>query len=501
MSTENETMDAFKVNDLIKFFSQVERQGIGFDATTGINTNNSFAAYSRPLKKYDLDTVNTWLEQPAKYESNLRNLSLYLMNSNTLYYRVIHYMASMPQLCPVLMPLNIKENTQKLKENYFKTATYLQDLNLSHEFVKVFISLFSEAVFFGIECKSKDSYYIKKLNPDYCQITAVLDGAYCFHFDLSFFDNDKTGELLDSYDEILPIFKDAYAQYKKNKVLKWVEIPAEDSVCFRMDEGSEYNIPPFVSSFNDLVSIESYKALNLISTEQSNYQLLGLEMETNSKSDKANDFKVSTDVVMAFYNMISAGLPSGVGSFVTPVKATPIRFEKRQGEIDQVANATEALYQSLGLSSVLFAGASNAGTLKYSTRVDEGMIFALYRQIERWINRKLKINHMDFTVSLMDVTLFSREDVRASYLTLAQMSIPVKSHLAACSGLSPLELITSSYLENEIIDFDSNWKPLSSTHTQTKSETGRKEKAEDELSESGQKTRDEDLNASRERKI
>lgn len=501
MTTQDTKAPTLNAEDLVRFFSQVERQGIGFDSTTGINTNNSFASYARPLKKYDTDTVSMWLEQPAKYESELRNLSLFLMNSNTLYYRVIHYMANMPQICPVLTPTSIEGTPQQLKEDYLKAALFLNYLNLPHEFVKVFVTLFSEAVFYGIECKTADSYYIKKLNPDYCQITSVYDGAYCFHFDLSFFDNDKTGDLLASYNDILPIFEEAYARYKKNKVLRWLEIPAEDSLCLRIDEGSENNVPPFVSSFSDLVSIEDYKIMNKISTEQSNYQLLGLEMETNSKSDKANDFKVSADVVMAFYNMIAAGLPSGVGSFVTPVKATPIKFEKKVGEIDQVANATEALYQSLGLSSVLFAGATNAGTLKYSTRVDEGMIFALYRQVERWLNRKFKLNKMNFAVSLIDVTAFSREDIRSSYLTLAQMSVPVKSHLAACSGLSPLELITSSYLENEILDFESNWKPLSSTHTQSSSEIGRDEKSDGELSESGQETRDRGTNDDRERKI
>lgn len=485
---------------LVKMFSQMERQGIGFDTTTGINTKNSFTSYSRPLKKYDTDTVSTWLEQPGKYAKELRDLSIFLLHSNTLYYRVVHYMSSMAEIHPVLVPTEIKGSPKQMQDNYLKAAQLLDVLNLPHEFVKIFTTLFSEAVFYGLECQADDSFYIKKLNPDYCQVTSVNDGSYCFHFDLTFFDSDKSWALLESYEAILPIFKSAYTQYKKDKTLQWVEIPAENSICLRIAEGSEYSVPPFVSAFGDFCNIEDYKNLNKISTEQSNYQLLGLEMETNSKSDKPNDFKVSADVVMSFYNMIAAGMPSGVGTFITPVKANPIKFDKRVGEIDQVANATEALYQSLGLSSVLFAGATNAGTLKYSTRVDEAMLFAIYRQIERWINRKLKFENLNFKVTLLDITAFNRNDVQDELLKMAQSSVPVKAHLAAASGLSPLDMAMTHYLETNILEFENNWIPLSSSHTQSSSdgEAGREAEDVTDLSDSGAATRDTDANANRE---
>lgn len=490
-------------DQMVTMFAKIERQGIGFDTSAGLNTNNSFTSYSRPLAKYDTTTVNSWLEKPGQYTKELRDLSIFLSHSSTLYYRATRYMSNMAQICPVMTPTKIEDDPKKMKESYLKASTFLNVLDLPHEMVKVFDTLFAEAVFFGIECKTDDSFYIKKLNPDYCQITSVNDGAYCFHFNLAFFDADKSGSLLESYEAILPIFKKAYQAYKKNSVLKWVEIPAEHSACFRVSEGTEYNVPPFVSAFGDLCNLEDYKTLNKISTEQGNYQLIGLEMETNSKSDKSNDFKVSPEVAMSFYDMISSGLPSGVGAFISPLKATPIKFDKRQGEIDQVANATDALYQSLGLSNVLFAGASNAGTLKYSTRVDESLLFAIYRQVERWLNRKLKFEGYDYRVTLLNVTTFNRSDLQTELLKLSQASVPVKAHLAAIAGLSPLEMATTHYLENNILGFKENWIPLSSSHTQTStdSEAGREALKDEDLTDSGAATRDTAADANRERAL
>ena len=494
--TEQELLE----KSLVQMFSSMEKSGIGFDSTIDINSRTK-QAKKRLVKRWDIEQVETWLEDPTKYAKELRDLSLYLVQSNTLYYRAVNYMATMPLICPVLIPNQVSGTAESMRNSYLKSATYLDILNLPHEMVKVFETLFTEAVFYGIESQEGESYYIKKLNPDYCQITRVVDGAYSFNFDMSFFDNDNTKLYLPAYCEIWSGFKRAYKNYQTDKIAnRWVAIPSEISVCFKMGQSTEYSIPPFVSVFADLCNVEDYKALNKISTEQANYQLLGLEMETNSKSDKPNDFTVSTDVVLSFYNMIANGLPKGVGTFVTPVPAKPIKFEKRTGDINQVANATSSLYDSLGLASVLFAGASNAGTLKYSTKVDEALIFGIYRQIERWVNRKMKFANLDYHVKLLDITVFSKNDVQAELLKLAQASIPVKSHLASSIGLSPLDMINSAYLETSILDFENNWKPLATSHTQSSAsgEAGREEMDEAELSDSGSETRDRASNENRE---
>ena len=504
---ETTTEETIKTEDfvsqgMVRMFEKLKREGIGLDEALGLEENRRNYALNRTLKKYDPKTVALWLERPGDYVKELRNLSLYLLQSTTLYFRAIQYMASMPQLCPVLLPNRIGIDIEAFRKQYFEAANYLQYLNLPHEFVKVFFSLFAEGVFYGVECVGSDgSYYIKKLNPDYCQINRVQDGAYGFLFDFSYFDldNGTDDELLENYAAIWKGFRKGYQRYLKNRNKRWQPIDDSISVCFRVNEGATHDTPIFVNTFDDFCRLQSYKQLNLIKTQNENYQLLALEMETNNKSGKPNDFTVGVDVAQAFFDMILNNLPDGVGAILSPVKTTPIKFDQKTNQLDQVANATTALFDSLGLSPVLFSGASNAGTLKYSTKLDESLIFGIYRQMERWMNRKLKQQGFDFHVSLLNLTIYSRVDVQDELLKLAQASVPVKAHLGASLGLSPLDLITASFLETDILEIQTKWQPLSSSHTQSSTnEGGRPSEGDDQLSDAGEITRDYDVNANRE---
>ena len=509
MEKENFSQEsAVKVEDLVsqnmvRMFERIKREGIGLDEMVGWEQNRKNPSLTRTLRKYDSETVAMWLDRPGDYVKELRNLSLYLLQSTTLYYRAIQYMASTPQLCPVLLPNEISTDIVSFRKEYFQAAKFIQFLNLPHEFVKIFFTLFSEGIFYGIQCVSGDSFYIKKLNPDYCQVNRVQDGCYGFLFDFSFFDLDldrgTDSELLDNYAQIWKGFRKGYNAYLQDRNKRWQPIPDDLAVCFRVNEGATHDTPIFVNTFDEFCRLQSYKQLNLIKTQNENYQLLALEMDVNNKSGKPNDFTVSVDVAQAFFDMILNNLPQGVGAILSPVKTSPIKFDQKSNQLDQVANATTSLFDSLGLSPVLFSGASNAGTLKYSTKLDESLIFGIYRQAERWINRKLKQQSFNFHTTLLNLTIYSRTDVQDELLKLASASVPVKVHLGASVGLSPLDLITSSFLESDVLQIQEKWQPLSSSHTQSGSqEAGRPSQGDDQLSDAGEVTRDYDSNANRE---
>ena len=257
----------YVANEMIKMFNKLEKDGVSFDHTLGIEENRRNLTFTKTLHKYRTEDVDKWLEQPSRFQKELRDLSLFLAQSNTIYFRALHYMASMAQICPVLLPNEVGDPLQ-MKKEYEEVASWLEKLNLSHEMVKVFASVFTEAVFFGLEYETDGSYYIKKLNPDYCMITATNDGAYCFRFDLSFFDRDTTIGLLESYHMIWNGFSKGYAKYRKNSKYRWLELPIDQTICIKINEASEHNIPPFVSVFGDLCHLADYKNLNKISVEQ-----------------------------------------------------------------------------------------------------------------------------------------------------------------------------------------------------------------------------------------
>ena len=64
-------------------------------------------------------------------------------------------------------------------------------------------------------------------------------------------------------------------------------------------------------------------------------------------------------------------------------------------------------------------------------------------------------------------------------------------------------MMTTSFLEEAIHEVSTNWKPLTSSHTQTASteEAGRKELDDTELSDKGEETRDNGSNDNREEAV
>ena len=256
----------------------------------------------------------------------------------------------------------------------------------------------------------------------------------------------------------------------------------------------DISYPPYCNTFGDLYDISDYKQIDKQSAENENYQLIGLEMETNSKNGDVNAWKVSPDTALQYYSMIQQALPEGIGVFITPMKWDTANFSNsNQNKIDRVQNSTRNFWDGAGVSSVLFSSsASNAGALKYSMLVDTNMLFIIYRQLERWLNRKLKNKFKGKVgVKLLDIHRLNQSDFIDQHLKLAQYGVPNKTMLASSLGLSPTEMLSLNTLECDVLDLVNNLKPLSSSHTQSGTEeSGRPTLDDTNISEKGQQTRD-----------
>ena len=72
-----EVMDKSQLvaKEMVKMFSQLEREGVGFDHTLGIEENRRNLTFTKTLRKYDTQLVDQWLERPSQYAKELRDLS------------------------------------------------------------------------------------------------------------------------------------------------------------------------------------------------------------------------------------------------------------------------------------------------------------------------------------------------------------------------------------------------------------------------------------------
>ncbi|MFS0643685.1 hypothetical protein [Siminovitchia sp. 179-K 8D1 HS] len=445
------------------------------------------------ISKFDANQVAAWLQNPSRYEKQLRQLSNYFYNVSSHYKRIIWYLALLPTYAYVLEPMEMpnKLNKEKYLKAYLKNLQEIEKMNLSHELINVSKIAYKEDTFYGYIYESKDSFFFHKLNPDYCKISSIEDGVFNFAFDFSYFDRNNE---LESYPDE---FKRKYNTYKSTKE-KWIEIDSDKSACFKVNEEIlEYDLPPFNTMFESIFDLDEYKKIKKAKAKIDNFLLLTQKIPMDEKNPDLNKFLIDLDLAMKFHGMISDSLPDGVGLATSPMEITATRMEKSKSDTDTIAQAQREVYTDAGVSQFIFNSDKNTSIgLSKSIIADEQIAFSFLRQVERWINRRLKKmpGQYKFQLKFLDQTVFNRTEMTDLYLKAAQASMPVINELGASLGMSPLDLYNKAQLENEVLGLHDMLKPLASSHTQSKGDVdkGRPVKDDDEVADSTQVTRDRD---------
>lgn len=395
-------------------------------------------------------------------------MSQYLFNISNYYRRLIQYFANMSTFSYIVVPYGIdyskNVNLQKFKKGYYAVTAQLEKMNLRHEFSRALMVAFRDDVYYGYAWETNDSYTFQQLDADYCKISSIEDGVYNFAFNFSYFDSHN--ERLPNFP---PEFTTMYNAYQKDSGLKWQELSSENSICLKVNEQTYVPIPPFVSLFSALADIEDYRAISKDASEVNNYKALALEIPVGDDGT----FLIDYDLCKEFYDMLCNVLPENIGAIMSPMKISSWDFEK-SGAVsgsDDVAKAENSMWKQAGVNNILFGGGEDpsSSTLSLSTVNDQMIVFAMMRQIERWINRKLKSvsTAVKFKVNILDVTYFNRQEVHDRLVKDGQYGMPVRSAIMATSGYSPSDVENMQYLENTVLNLSANEVPLISSNTQS----------------------------------
>ena len=137
---------------------------------------------------------------------------------------------------------------------------------------------------------------------------------------------------------------------------------------------------------------------------------------------------------------------------------------------------------------------------------DSGVIYSLYRQIERWVNRFIKIRKYNkptfkFSFYILDSTVFNRDNVTKRYKDVCTLGVTVVDKLLASLDMTPSKVMGSFILHNDIFDYQNNFKPLTSAYqtSQSDNSAGRPTNADngEPLDTAGEQTANNDSNAKR----
>lgn len=454
---------------------------------------------TKSYTQFTKEEYRNYIENPSNNEKNLREMSRFFYRVSTPYWRLIKYYSELFLFYWTITPqldFTGTVNSNKVLKDYYKVLQFLTNMNLSHEMLKVLTTVFKDGICYGFVYNTNDSFYIDILDPEYCQIAGVDDGVLTFAFNFKYYDSHAI--LLETIDKTL---LSQYNKYKNGSAEQWQLIDPQHSICIKANEENPLEIlPPLIGIFEDLIDLIDYKSLIRNREEILNYKMIIQKIPHRNNSGKVDDFEIDMDTAEAFYAQMQAIVPESVGVGLSPMDIEVVEFERDDTESDILAKAMRTIFDDSGTSAMLFnSDKSGKVGLDSSIRTDESMVFALVRQIERWVRRYLKYEFKQkYDFRFLDVTVFNRDSVIDRELRLAQASLPNKLTVMCAAGVNPLTTLSSLIFENEILKLHERFMPLQTSYTQSASPTGdtdpikggRPKSSDDDLDDGGVTTRE-----------
>lgn len=433
-------------------------------------------------------------QYPENYGRQILRLMKYMYTKSGYIKRLIDYFSNMAVANFYIDTefqsadaFSIKSDT--LKKNFLKYSAEASKFNIKNNINSIVHRMYlNDYCFAYVDETGLDiSYYF--LDPACCEIRRLVNGnVYGFSINRSLVSN--------SYFETLPAGLQELLQISKETSLNnLVDVPIENSLCLKYNDDFLYPYPPFFPIIADVLLIDEYKDLAKTKAMNDAYKLLVLKIPTK-------DGKLTMDdkLLSPFIQTALQVVQENIGVLPYPDDVDSVEFTTTNADDrDKVSDATTWAFSEAGVSESLLSGATSGSELKQSIVNDSGDIFKIYRKIENWIDVQMKMRKFvyrsyRFIYRLLDMTIYNQQEFIDEQLKLAQASMPNKHRLGAAMGMSPGSMLGNIVVEQDIFgDIFDKMQPLRSSYTESSSdESGRPASNDDDLSASGEATRNDD---------
>lgn len=465
--------------------------------------------------RLDRDSVEELLANPRQNEKALRELSQYLEFGIMQYNRMIDYYAKALEFDYTLEPTNADAEDMKskpFKKAWNKALDFLDSFELKQTGYQVMRGVLVEDVKYYYIVESELGVRLQELPSDYCKIDYLNELGYQFSFNMSYF--LRPGVSLDGFPPEFTEYYNNFLGYKQDKSNKpvnlnienhngnyfyWQQLDPNKTFCPKFSETHAGITPPFAGLFIDASEIDTFRRLMKTKSQLETWKLLVNKIplhKNNTTGNSKNDFAITADVATIMNNGVQAIVPEGVKSITTPFEETNvIDFSSNaQTKNNTIGLGNELFWETSGATRGLFGGNNlNGITAVSSNTVDMKFVEHMYRQFEIFINNQLRLRtgRYRFRIHLQG-NLFSEQQDLDNALKLAQSGI-ITDKLAASMHMTPREmdnminLMASRNYPQKLIPLASSFTTSSKDNN---NEGGRETKSREQLSDSGEKSRD-----------
>lgn len=496
-SVEAQKADEKKFNESIKS-GNLDFSGFQRVMLKDIITNSDIIE-TGCIGKVKLEDVQRAMRHPKKMWRTLLRASQELMLISPHYYRLNSLFANMALFCWWIDLYDVKPSAKvdTIQKQYRTLAAKLENMHLKHEFSKIMRVLPYQDIYCGLVVENDTDFFFQKIDYGICELYQVQDGLYNFKIDLTKIKATELGAYPDYVQQDYIDFMEG------RKSSRWCKPSADMQICIKMNSQWTFPFPILIGLVKDILDLDVYKKLKLQSARTDNYKAILVEVPIDESTvDKP---LLSPDTLGIFAEINRESLSNDIGMIHTlGSKGEAISFKDSANTRNNVSDAVDELYNDAGTSKEIFNSGGTATAMTLSVENDAGFVYDVYRQLERWVNRYIKVRKYNkaaykFYFYLLDITVFNRDAVSKRYKDAATLGAGIDRWLATLD-MTPSRTLGSYIVNKDIFDFHNNLIPLNSSYNGASvapSDEGGRPTAEDkgeQLGDEGEKTKDGDKN-------
>lgn len=481
------------------------------------------------LKSLNMDGYNFSTEQirkmimsPHNFEQELRKLSYFYYNAISIYRRTIEYKSVMLDFDwePTPYTLDGKPISQSeikssdFKKDFAEMSKFFNNFDVKQEFSKVLFNILLYDTYYTSTRIYDDHIYLQELPSAHCMIDANSYLGYLFSFDLSYFMNSGVDinayplNLRKKYNEILKLKQNSYNPNLPNRNGSWVYwygMHPDDAWVFKFNNHFAGSIPPLLDMLIDYSKIDKFKELEDIKKQLEAYKVIFATVPrlTNNKSgNKTDDFAISSNELGKFVAAVKHTLGTGVDFKAAPLEDfKAFDFSPSSSEANLLETELNNMLKQSAISDAILTGGTSVSSNNIYKLVSSEIIKSVYPQFENYCEYQINKRTRKYKFKIKFVgTIFDREERRKAANEDMERGI-ITPAIFSSRGI---QLTDASSTLNMMygLNIPEIFRPIKTASTMSSDEkdsSGRKKLSDNELSDSGEQTRNIGANENREK--
>lgn len=481
------------------------------------------------LKSLNMDGYNFSTEQirkmvmsPHNFEQELRKLSYFYYNAISIYRRTIEYRSILLDFDwePTPYKLDGKPISQSdiksyaFKKDFAEMSKFFNSFDVKQEFSKVLFNILLYDTYYTSTREYDGHIYLQELPSTHCMIDANSYLGYLFSFDLSYFMNSGVDinayspSLRKKYGEVLRLKQNTYnpnLPQRNGSWVYWYGMLPDDAWVFKFNNNFAGSVPPLLDMLIDYSKIDKFKELEDIKKQLEAYKVIFATVPrlTNNRSgNKTDDFAISSTELGKFVAAVKQTLGIGVDFKAAPLEDfKAFDFSPSSSEANLLETELNNMLKQSATSDAILTGGTSVSSNNIYKLVSSEIVKSVYPQFENYCEYQInkRTSRYKFKIKFVG-TIFDREDRRKAANEDMERGI-ITPAIFSSRGI---QMTDASNTLNMMygLQFPEMFKPIKTASTMSsdeKNSSGREKLSDNELSDSGEQTRNIGANENREK--